>query len=178
MHRRVIFSTALAVTMIGACLALNGCNRSSETAAEMERYQASLDAEAAANLKAGTDFLAKTAKEPGVITLPTGVMYKIVSQATKPGAQPSISDTVTIDYEGKLLNGNVFDSSYARHQPAQFPLANLVPAWQQVIPLMHTGDEVMLYTPPSQAYGEADKGEIPPNSTLIFKVHLISVAGK
>lgn len=178
MRRQVIFSTALAVTVMGACLALSSCNRSSETAAEMERYQASLDAEAAANLKAGADFLAKTAKEPGVVTLPTGVMYRLVSRATTPGAQPSVSDTVTIDYEGKLLNGHVFDSSYDRHQPATFPLANLVPAWQQVIPLMHAGDEVMLYTPPSQAYGEADKGEIPPNSTLVFKVHLISVAGK
>ena len=131
---------------------------------------------AAENLSAGKTYLAKVAKAPGVVVLPSGVMYRIVSRAPNPGAQPTVADNVTIDYEGKLLNGNVFDSSYARHEPANFPLGRLVPAWQQVIPQMHVGDEVILYTPPSEAYGDRDLSpDIPPNSTLIFRVHLIGI---
>jgi FKBP-type peptidyl-prolyl cis-trans isomerase len=130
---------------------------------------------AAQNLKVGHDYLAKVAKEPGVVTLPSGVMYRIVSRAVTPGAQPTVADNVTINYEGKLIDGEVFDSSYGNSQPANFPLGRLVKAWQQVIPLMHIGDEVILYTPPSEAYGERDLGPIPPNSTLIFRVHLLGI---
>ena len=128
------------------------------------------------NLKAGKAYLAHVAKEPGVVKLPSGVMYRIVSRAPAPGAQPSVADTVTIDYEGKLISGQVFDSSYARHEPAALPLGQLVSAWQQVIPLMHVGDEVILYTPPSEAYGDRDLSpDIPPDSTLVFRVHLIGI---
>lgn len=145
---------------------------------EMAAREAAQTSMAAANLAEGEKFLADRAKEPGMIVLPSGVMYKVVSRAAAPGPQPLVSDTVTINYEGKLLNGHVFDSSYARNQPAEFPLSRLVPAWQEVIPLLKTGDEVMLYTPPSQAYGEADMGEIPPNSTLAFRIQLLGVKGK
>ena len=130
------------------------------------------------NLQKGQAFLSETAKVPGVSVLPSGVMYKIISRSPNPGAQPTVADNVTINYEGKLLNGHVFDSSYARNQPADFPLSCLVPAWQEVIPLLHVGDEVTLYTPPSQGYGERDMGEIPPNSTLIFRIQLLGIQGK
>jgi len=130
------------------------------------------------NLKAGKKYLAHVATEPGVAKLPSGVMYRIVSRAPTPGAQPTLTDTVTIDYEGKLIDGKVFDSSYARHEPASLPLGRLVAAWQEVIPLMHVGDEVILYTPPSEAYGDRDLSpDIPPDSTLIFRVHLIGIEG-
>ncbi len=130
------------------------------------------------NLKAGQKYLASIARQPGVVKLKTGVLYRIVSRSPNPGAQPTVADTVTIDYEGKLITGQVFDSSYARHEPAALPLDRLVPAWQEVIPLMHTGDEVILYTPPSEAYGDRDLSpDIPPNSTLIFRVHLIGIGG-
>jgi FKBP-type peptidyl-prolyl cis-trans isomerase len=131
------------------------------------------------NLKAGKAYLAKIAKAPGVVKLPSGVMYRVVSRAPTPGAQPTVADTVTIDYEGKLITGQVFDSSYARHEPAAFPLGQLVPAWQQVIPLMHVGDEVILYTPPGEAYGDRDLSpDIPPDSTLVFRVHLIGIGAQ
>ncbi len=130
------------------------------------------------NLKAGKAFMAKVAKAPGMAKLPSGVMYRIVSRAPAPGAQPTTADTVKIDYEGKLITGQVFDSSYARHEAADLPLGRLVSAWQQVIPLMHVGDEVILYTPPSEAYGDRDMSpDIPPDSTLIFRVHLIAIEG-
>ena len=131
------------------------------------------------NLKAGKKYLAQVAKEPGVAKLPSGVLYRIVSRSPTPGAQPTVADTVTIDYEGKLIDGQVFDSSYARHAPAAFPLGQLVAAWQEVIPLMHVGDEVILYTPPSEAYGDRDMSpDIPPDSTLIFRVHLIGIGAQ
>ncbi len=139
----------------------------------MDKTQAQTVAEQ--NLKIGHDYLATIAKEPGVVALPTGVLYKTVSRSLTPGAQPTVADMVTIHYEGSLIDGSVFDSSYKRNAPANFPLGRLVKAWQQVIPLMHVGDEVILYTPPSEAYGERDLGEIPPNSTLIFKVHLLGI---
>lgn len=130
------------------------------------------------NLKAGKAFMAKIAKTPGMARLPSGVMYRIVSRAPNPGAQPTTADTVKIDYEGKLITGQVFDSSYARHEAADLPLDRLVPAWQEVIPLMHVGDEVILYTPPSEAYGDRDMSpDIPADSTLIFRVHLIAIEG-
>jgi FKBP-type peptidyl-prolyl cis-trans isomerase len=139
------------------------------------------DASSAAeqNLKAGKKYLAQVAREPGIVKLPSGVMYRVVSRAPTPGAQPTVADTVTIDYEGKLISGQVFDSSYARHEPAALPLGQLVSAWQEVIPLMHVGDEVILYTPPSEAYGDRDLSpDIPPDSTLVFRVHLIAIGAQ
>lgn len=128
------------------------------------------------NLKTGQDFLAKVEKQPGVVKLPSGVMYRVLSRSKNPGAQPTVQDVVTLHYEGKLINGSVFDSSYARNEPATFPLGRLVPAWQQAIPQMRVGDEIILYTPPSEAYGERDLSpDIPPNSTLIFRVRLFSI---
>jgi FKBP-type peptidyl-prolyl cis-trans isomerase FklB len=162
-----------------AMLTLTGCGESMDKIEqEMAAREASQSSIAAANLAEGEKFLAERAKEPGMIVLPSGVMYKVVSRAAAPGPQPSVSDTVTINYEGKLLNGNVFDSSYARNEPATFPLGRLVPAWQEVIPLLKTGDEIIMYTPPSQAYGDRDAGDIPPNSTLIFRIQLLGVQGK
>ena len=134
---------------------------------------------AADNLKAGKAFLAQTAKTPGVVILPSGVMYRTISRSPTPGAQPTVADNVTINYEGKLIDGKVFDSSYARNEPANFPLGHLIDAWQQVIPLMHTGDEIILYTPPSAAYGDRDMSpDIPPDSTLIFRVQLLGIGAQ
>lgn len=133
----------------------------------------------AENLKTGEAYLAKVAKQPGVVVLPSGVMYRTVARSLTPGAQPTVADNVTIEYEGKLISGAVFDSSYARHEPANFPLGRLIKAWQVAIPQMHVGDEIILYTPPSQAYGERDLSpDIPPNSTLIFRVHLVAIGAQ
>lgn len=133
----------------------------------------------AENLKTGQDYLADVAKKPGVVALPSGVLYRTISQSPTPGASPTVADTVTIHYEGKLISGSVFDSSFERGEPASFPLGRLIPAWQQAIPQMRVGDEILLYAPSSQAYGERDMSpDIPPNSTLIFRVRLIGIAGQ
>jgi peptidylprolyl isomerase/FKBP-type peptidyl-prolyl cis-trans isomerase FklB len=118
-------------------------------------------------------FLAKTAKEPGVVTLPDGLEYKVVRSGPATGMKPHLNDEVKVMYEGKLTDGTVFDSSYERGQPAAMPLARLVPAWEEALPLMRPGDVWMLYVPPELGYGAEGQGPIPPGAALIFKIELI-----
>jgi FKBP-type peptidyl-prolyl cis-trans isomerase len=121
----------------------------------------------------GQAFLDKNAHAPGVVTLPSGLQYKVVKSGPKTGDTPHLRDTIKVHYEGKLLNGTVFDSSIARGTPADFPLRGLIPAWIEAVQLMHPGDEWIIWAPPALAYGEADKGKIPPNSVLEFRMQLI-----
>lgn len=157
-----------------AALVLAGCGQSMDSIdKEMARREAQDAANAAANLKTGQDFLAKVAKEPGVVTLPSGLMYKVVAAPDPNAPKPAADATVKINYEGKLIDGTVFDSSYERGTPASFPLSRLVKAWQVALPMMHKGDTWMLYVPSDLGYGTADMGAIPPNSTLVFKIQLL-----
>jgi peptidylprolyl isomerase/FKBP-type peptidyl-prolyl cis-trans isomerase FklB len=126
--------------------------------------------------EASKAFIAKTAAEPGVQRLPSGVLYKVVRSGPETGIQPQLTDEVKVHYEGKLVDGKVFDSSYERGQPAAMPLRGLIPAWQEALQRMRPGDEWILYVPPEQGYGaEGAGGEIPPNAALIFRVELIAV---
>ena len=118
-------------------------------------------------------FLAKNAKQPGVVVLPDGLQYKIVSSGPATGAKPHLGDEVKVNYEGKLVDGTVFDSSYERGQPAAMPLKGLVKAWQEVIPMMRPGDVWMIYVPPELGYGPERQGPIPGGAALIFKIELI-----
>ena len=122
-------------------------------------------------------YMAKVTKEAGVKVLPSGVAYKIVRSGPANGLRPALNDEVKVHYEGKLVNGKVFDSSYERGQPAAMPLKGLIPAWQEALQLMRPGDEWVLYVPPEQGYGAegAGGGEIPPNAALIFRIELIDV---
>jgi peptidylprolyl isomerase/FKBP-type peptidyl-prolyl cis-trans isomerase FklB len=135
------------------------------------------EAAAGANLTAGQAFLATNAKAEGVHVLPSGLQYKVVATGPADGLRPKPQDEVKVHYEGKLLNGHVFDSSFARGQPAAFPLEGLIPGWVEALQLMRPGDEWMLYVPANLAYGDKDMGggEIPANSTLIFRIQLIAV---
>ncbi len=126
------------------------------------------------NLKAGQDFLTENAKKPGVVTLPDGLQYKILDAGK--GESPTANETVTVNYEGKLINGTVFDSSYKRGQPATFQVGQVIKGWQEALKLMKPGATWMLYIPSNLAYGErGSMGAIGPNETLIFKVDLLSV---
>ena len=120
-------------------------------------------------------FMANAAKEAGVKVLPSGLAYKIVHSGPATGLKPQLTDEVKVHYEGKLIDGKVFDSSYERGQPAAMPLKGLVPAWQEALPLMRPGDEWILYVPSNLGYGDEPAGEIPPGSPLIFKIELIDV---
>jgi len=119
------------------------------------------------------DFLATNAKKDSVVTLPSGVQYKIIKEGT--GAQPNDSSQVVVNYEGKLIDGTVFDSSYTRNEPATFGLNQVIAGWQEALKLMPVGSEWEIYIPQEQGYGTRDMGNIPPYSTLIFKVELLDI---
>lgn len=126
------------------------------------------------NKKRGQDYLASKAKNEGVIVLPSGLMYRIV----RPGnsIKPKATDVVTANYEGSLIDGSVFDSSYERGQPGQFPLNRVIPGWTEGLQLIGEGGAIELFIPYQLGYGERGSGKsIPPYSTLVFKVELISV---
>lgn len=125
------------------------------------------------NLKKGQAFLQQNSKQPGVITLPSGLQYKVIKKGT--GPKPTASDTVVVNYEGRLIDGKVFDSSYQRGQPASFPVNQVVKGWQDALVMMPVGSEWELYLPPDLAYGDADIPNIGPNQVLIFKINLISI---
>lgn len=122
-------------------------------------------------------FMEKNGKEEGVKTLPSGLQYKVVRSGPPDGMRPQETDEVKVNYEGKFLNGKIFDSSYERGMPAAMPLKALIPAWVEALKLMRPGDEWILYVPPELGYGEegAGGGEIPPNSVLIFRIELLGV---
>ena len=128
-----------------------------------------------ANLKAAQGFLASNAKQPGVVTLPSGLEYKVVKSGPADGPHPGPGDELKVNYEGKLLDGKVFDSSFARGEPADLPLAGLIPGWLEALPMMRPGDEWILYVPPALAYGDHGPDSIPPNSLLIFRIQLLGV---
>lgn len=127
------------------------------------------------NAKAGQEFLAKNAKEPGVQTTASGLQYKVMSPGT--GPKPKATDTVTVHYTGMLLDGTKFDSSYDHGGPATLPLAQVVPGWREGIQLMPVGSKYRLWIPASLGYGEMGTpgGPIPPNATLVFDVELLGI---
>jgi len=131
-------------------------------------------AAAAPSAAAGADFLAQNGKAAGVVTLPSGLQYKVVTSGPA-GPSPTEGDVIKVHYEGKLISGEVFDSSFARGKPVLMPLGDLVPAWMEAIPKMKVGDEWMLYCPPQLGYGERGAGPIPPNSVLVFRVKLLGM---
>lgn len=126
------------------------------------------------NKKHGQEFLAKNSRKPGVVTLPDGLQYKILTKGN--GAKPTDEDMVTVDYAGKLIDGTEFDSSYKRGEPASFPVNGVIPGWVEALKLMNVGSTWELYIPAELAYGEHGAPPvIGPNETLIFKVALLNV---
>ena len=134
----------------------------------------------AANIKYGDrkvkneEFLAENAKKDSIVTLPSGVQYKILKEGN--GALPTDSNQVVVNYEGKLIDGTVFDSSYQRGEPTKFPLNGVITGWTEGLQLMQEGAKYRFFIPYRLAYGEGGVGTlIPPYSTLIFDVELIEV---
>jgi FKBP-type peptidyl-prolyl cis-trans isomerase FklB len=127
-----------------------------------------------ANKKEGDAFLAANKAKPGVVTLPSGLQYKILTAGT--GPKPTASDTVVCNYKGTLINGTEFDSSYKRGQPATFPVGQVIKGWTEALQLMPVGSKWQLFVPADLAYGDRGAGpDIGPNATLIFDVELLSI---
>ena len=123
---------------------------------------------------AGEAFLAASKKKKDVKTTKSGLQYKVITMGK--GAQPKADSTVTAHYEGKLVDGRVFDSSYRRKEPATFQVQQVIPGWKEVLPMMHEGDKWEVYIPANLAYGERGQGgAIGPHETLIFEIELIKV---
>jgi FKBP-type peptidyl-prolyl cis-trans isomerase FkpA/FKBP-type peptidyl-prolyl cis-trans isomerase FklB len=122
-------------------------------------------------------FLSEHKAKPGVTTTASGLQYEVVRQGT--GPKPAASDTVLVHYEGKLLDGTVFDSSYQRGQPAAFPLDAVIPGWTEGVQLMPAGSKFHFVVPPELAYGAAGAGDvIPPGAVLEFDVELLAIKPK
>jgi FKBP-type peptidyl-prolyl cis-trans isomerase FklB len=140
---------------------------------QMEKMQV----EGAANKKEGDAFLAANKGKEGVVTLPSGLQYKILKAGT--GPKPTTNDTVVCNYRGTLINGTEFDSSYKRGQPVTFPVSGVIKGWTEALQLMPVGSKWQLFIPADLAYGDRGAGaDIGPGSTLIFEVELVSIQDK
>ena len=139
-----------------------------------ENMEAKIKAMGAANKQAGDAFLAANKSKEGVVTLPSGLEYKILKEGT--GPKPTATDTVECNYRGTTIDGKEFDSSYKRGEPASFPVGRVIKGWTEALQLMPVGSKWQLFVPSNLAYGESGAGaDIPPNSTLIFEVELLSI---
>jgi FKBP-type peptidyl-prolyl cis-trans isomerase len=129
---------------------------------------------AAANLKAGQDFLDQNKNRPEVTSLDSGLQYEVLTVGA--GEKPLAHNEVTCHYHGTLIDGTIFDSSVQRGQPASFPLNMVIKGWTEGVQLIGEGGEIMLYIPSELAYGSNGSGkDIGPNATIIFKVELIKI---
>lgn len=143
----------------------------------MKKQLEARNAQGAENAKIGEAFLAENAKKAGVKTTLSGLQYKVLEEGT--GASPTIDDKVTAHYEGRLIDGTVFDSSYERGTALEFGVGNVIKGWQEALMLMSPGAKWEIYVPSKLAYGENGAGErIGPNTTLIFTVELITFSAE
>lgn len=126
------------------------------------------------NLTDGQKFLAENKTKEGVKTTASGLQYKVITLGT--GTKPTAKNTVKVNYEGRLIDGTVFDSSYQRNEPIEFPLSGVIAGWTEGVQLMPTGSKFQFYIPANLAYGETGAGGlIGPNATLIFDVELLAI---
>ncbi len=140
----------------------------------LEAREAEAASEALQTLEEGLAYLEENAAREEVVALDSGLQYEVLEEGE--GTKPSATDMVTTHYEGRLIDGTVFDSSYERGEPASFPLNRVIAGWTEGLQLMSPGAKYRLYVPASLGYGDRAAGAIPPNSTLIFDVELLEVA--
>jgi FKBP-type peptidyl-prolyl cis-trans isomerase len=138
-----------------------------------QQQEAKRAALADSNKKEGAAFLAANGTKPGVVTLPSGLQYKILTAGT--GPKPTAGDSVVCNYKGTLLDGTEFDSSYKRGQPATFPVTGVIKGWTEALQLMPVGSKWQLFIPADLAYGERGREPIGPNAVLVFDLELLSI---
>ena len=128
------------------------------------------------NKKEGEAYLAANGKKDGVVTLPSGLQYKVIRSGD--GPSPKETDSVETHYRGTLIDGTEFDSSYKREQTAVFPVNGVIAGWTEALQRMKVGDTWQIFLPPELAYGERGAGPIGPNATLVFDIELMSIKGQ
>ncbi|HUO14292.1 MAG TPA: FKBP-type peptidyl-prolyl cis-trans isomerase [Verrucomicrobiae bacterium] len=142
-----------------------------------EKLESKSKGEDTSNRKAGEEFLAANKSKPGVVTLPSGLQYKILKEGT--GPKPTADDTVSCEYKGTLIDGKEFDSSAKHGGPATFPVSGVIKGWTEALQLMPVGSKWELFIPADLAYGDRGAGaDIQPGDTLIFDVELVSIGEK
>ncbi|MEE2025885.1 MULTISPECIES: FKBP-type peptidyl-prolyl cis-trans isomerase [Alkalimonas] len=138
-----------------------------------EKQEQQAEAAAAEVLAAGQAYLNENASKEGVQVTESGLQYEVLEQGD--GAKPAATDTVKVHYQGSLLDGTTFDSSYERGEPIEFPLNRVIPGWTEGVQLMNVGSKFRFTIPSELAYGTRDMGVIPPNSVLVFEVELLDI---
>jgi FKBP-type peptidyl-prolyl cis-trans isomerase len=128
------------------------------------------------NIDACNNFLATNKKRQGVVTTASGLQYEVITQGS--GSKPTLQDTVVCNYKGQFLDGNEFDNSYKRGEPAEFGLTRVIRGWTEVLQLMPVGSKYKVYVPYQLGYGLSDYNGIPGGSLLIFEIELLNVKGK
>ena len=177
---------ALSIAASGAALAQDGAadrannpQASGQTPAEAAEAEAAAAAETQARiyLNAQQAYLAGLQTSDGWYTMEGGLRWRYLEYVGR-GERPTAADTVTVHYAGTFIDGESFDSSYERGQPATFPLSGLIPAWEMAIPQMRVGETSEIAAPAGLAYGPRGRGPIPGGATLVFKVELLGIAGR
>lgn len=172
--------TSIEAVMAGLCDAFNGApsavepeQLSASFAVIRERMEAEAAEKAAKAAQTGVEFLQENAKKDGVVTLESGLQYEVLTVGD--GDKPGRDSTVRTHYHGTLIDGSVFDSSYERGQPAEFPVGGVIAGWTEALQLMPVGSKWRLYVPAELAYGERAVGSIPAHSALVFYVELLDI---
>jgi FKBP-type peptidyl-prolyl cis-trans isomerase len=135
-----------------------------------------MDEKNAITIQKGIDFLAENSKRKGVAMTPTGLQYEVISEGT--GQKPTDTSTVKVHYEGRLIDGTLFDNTYEKQEPATFALNDVIPGWAEGLKLMNSGSKYKLYIPPELAYGPDGYGPIPAYATLVFTIELVEIVGR
>jgi FKBP-type peptidyl-prolyl cis-trans isomerase FklB len=149
--------------------------------ATMQQFQSDMQMRQMANMQAlaeknkteGDAFLAENKTKEGVVTLPSGLQYKVITEGR--GASPKANQTVSANYRGTFLDGKEFDNSASHGGPAQFKVNEVIPAWSEALQKMKVGSKWMVWAPANLAYGEHGSRSIPPNSTLVFEIELLGI---
>ena len=152
--------------------AINQAVQDAQTRIRAQQEQ-QVEAMAEANLKSGEAFLAENAKKDGVTVTASGLQHRVITEGA--GDAPKATDTVKVHYEGRLISGDVFDSSIARGEPVSFPLNGVIPGWSEGVQLMKVGSKFEFTISSALAYGPSGTGPIPPNSVLVFDVELLEI---
>jgi FKBP-type peptidyl-prolyl cis-trans isomerase len=142
----------------------------------MARARAMYTKRAATNLKQAEAFFAANKRKQGVVTLPSGVQYKVLRGGDGSGKSPTLHSRVTLQYQGAFLDGTVFDNTKDRGKPVVFPVSQMIPGWRHIITRMHVGDHWQVFIPPDEAYGfRGQPPRIGPNQALVFDIRLLKV---
>ena len=171
------FVTAMADALEGRTEQLSDTERREVITAVSKKQRQNEEAESSKNLTDGKAFLEKNKSREGVQMTASGLQYEVLNPGPG-GPKPKLEDSVEAHYKGTLIDGTVFDSSYERKKPAEFPLRGVIPGWREALQLMEVGSKYKLYIPPDMGYGSHGNAKIPGNSVLIFEVELLNIKPK